>query len=84
MTINIYYSANYTRTASIHQILKDLQVTLDTEDAIIVISAKHLCVSSRGIKDQNSFTSTVEYGGVFEDVKYRNDFFKSLTFKLEK
>jgi GTP cyclohydrolase IA len=66
------------------QILKDLQVTLDTEDVIIVISAKHLCVSSRGIKDQNSFTSTVEYGGVFEDVKYRNDFFKSLTFKLEK
>lgn len=66
------------------QILKDLQVTLDTEDVIIVISAKHLCVSSRGIKDQNSFTSTVEYGGVFEDVKYRNDFFISLTFKLEK
>ena len=66
------------------QILKDLQETLDTEDVIIVISAKHLCVSSRGIKDQNSFTSTVEYGGVFENSKCRNDFFQSLTFKLDK
>ena len=66
------------------QILKDLQETLDTEDVIIVINAKHLCVSSRGIKDKNSFTSTIEYGGVFENVKYRNDFFESLTFKLDK
>jgi GTP cyclohydrolase I len=66
------------------QILKDLQETLDTEDVIIIINSKHLCVSSRGIKDKNSFTSTIEYGGVFENVKYRNDFFESLTFKLDK
>ena len=65
------------------QILKDLQKTLDTQDVIVVINAKHLCVSSRGIKDKNSFTTTIEYSGVFEDVKYRNDFFGSLTSKLE-
>ena len=65
------------------QILKDLQNTLETEDVIVVISAKHLCVSSRGIKDKNSFTTTFEYGGKFEDVNYRNDFFGSLTSKLE-
>ncbi|MBM78375.1 MAG: GTP cyclohydrolase I FolE [Crocinitomicaceae bacterium] len=65
------------------QILKDLQNTLKTEDVIVVISAKHLCVSSRGIKDKNSFTTTFEYGGKFEDVNYRNDFFGSLTSKLE-
>ena len=64
------------------QILKDLQKTLDTQDVIVVINAKHLCVSSRGIKDKNSFTTTIEYSGVFEDVKYRNDFFGSLTSKL--
>jgi GTP cyclohydrolase IA len=66
------------------QILKDLQETLDTEDVIIVINAKHLCVSSRGIKDKNSFTTTIEYGGVFKNSECRNDFFGSLKSKLDK
>ena len=64
------------------QILKDLQQSLETDDIIVVINAKHLCVSSRGIKDKNSFTTTTEYGGVFEDINYRNEFFGSLTSNL--
>ena len=64
------------------QILKDLQQSLETNDVIVVINAKHLCVSSRGIKDKNSFTTTTEYGGVFEDINYRNEFFGSLSSKL--
>ena len=63
--------------------MKDLQDILDTEDVIVVINAKHLCVSSRGIKDKNSFTTTVEYGGCFEQVSNRNEFFASLTGRLE-
>lgn len=58
------------------QILKDLQNTLDTEDVIVMISAKHLCVSSRGIKDKNSFTTTIEYGGCFNTASKREEFFK--------
>ena len=65
------------------QILKDLQQSLETNDVIVVINAKHLCVSSRGIKDKNSFTTTTEYGGVFEDINYRNEFFGSLSSKLD-
>ena len=65
------------------QIMKDLQDILDTEDVIVVINAKHLCVSSRGIKDKNSFTTTVEYGGCFEQVTNRNEFFAFLTGRLE-
>tara|TARA_Y100001954_G_scaffold177703_1_gene188896 strand:- start:5222 stop:5896 length:675 start_codon:yes stop_codon:yes gene_type:complete len=65
------------------QILKDLQETLETEDAIIVINAKHMCVSSRGIKDKSSFTTTIEFGGCFEELEYRNSFFDSLKFKVE-
>jgi len=56
------------------QILKDLQNVLDTKDVIVVICARHLCVSSRGIKDKDSFTTTIEYGGKFEDKIYRNEF----------
>ena len=65
------------------QILKDLQETLEIEDVIIVINAKHMCVSSRGIKDKSSFTTTIEFGGCFEELEYRNSFFDSLKFKVE-
>lgn len=58
------------------QILKDLQNALDTEDVIVMISAKHLCVSSRGIKDKNSFTTTIEYGGCFKNDLERKEFFQ--------
>ena len=56
----------------------DLKDTLDTEDVIVVINAKHLCVSSRGIKDKDSLTTTIEYDGVFKNVEYRKEFFGSL------
>lgn len=57
------------------QILNDLQNTLKTEDVIVMVQAKHLCVSSRGIKDKNSYTTTQEYGGAFKDPVLRNEFF---------
>ncbi|MDC8005859.1 GTP cyclohydrolase I FolE [Aureisphaera galaxeae] len=60
------------------QILKDLQSALETEDVIVMISAKHLCVSSRGIKDKNSFTTTIEYGGCFENGAKRDEFLSTI------
>tara|TARA_B100000683_G_scaffold4217_1_gene4482 strand:- start:2757 stop:3422 length:666 start_codon:yes stop_codon:yes gene_type:complete len=65
------------------QILKELQDTLETKDVIVVINAKHLCVSSRGIKDKNSFTSTIEYGGCFNDIEKRNEFWNSIGGQIE-
>ena len=59
----------------IMQIFNDLKLALDTENVIVVMEAKHLCVSSRGIKHESSFTSTIQYGGIFNDKEYRNDFF---------
>ncbi len=56
------------------QILKDLQETLGTDDVIVLVQAKHLCVSSRGIKDKESFTTTIEYGGRFEEDVIRKEF----------
>ena len=61
------------------QILNDLQEVLETEDVIVSITAKHLCVSSRGIKDQNSFTTTLEYGGCFLEAESRDKFLKIIT-----
>jgi len=56
------------------QILRDLQDILKTDDVIVMVSAKHLCVSSRGIKDKNSFTTSVEYGGCFAQKANRDEF----------
>lgn len=56
------------------QILKNLQNVLKTDDVIVMICAKHLCVSSRGIKDKDSYTTTLEYGGSFSDKLNRDEF----------
>ena len=61
------------------QILNDLQGVLETKDVIVSVTAKHLCVSSRGIQDQNSFTTTLEYGGCFEEEAKRNEFLKIIS-----
>lgn len=59
----------------IMQIFNELKSVLDTEDVIVVMEAKHLCVSSRGIQDESSYTSTIQYGGIFKEKENRNDFF---------
>lgn len=64
------------------QIKTDLMQALETEDVIVVIHAKHLCVSSRGIKDKNSFTTTIDYSGCFKEQEYRKEFFDCLDDKL--
>ena len=48
-----------------NQIAEDLKQILGTEDVAVIIDAKHLCVSSRGIKDESSATVTSYYGGKF-------------------
>ena len=48
-----------------NQIANELAEILETNDVAVIIDAKHLCVSSRGIKDETSSTITAFYGGVF-------------------
>ena len=48
-----------------NQIANELKQILETDDIAVIIDAKHLCVSSRGIKDDTSATVTSFYGGAF-------------------
>ena len=48
-----------------NQIANELSNILETDDIAVIIDAKHLCVASRGIKDDSSATVTSYYGGVF-------------------
>ncbi len=59
----------------IMQIFNELKTVLETDNVIVVMEAKHLCVSSRGINDESSYTSTIQYGGIFNEKENRNDFF---------
>jgi GTP cyclohydrolase I len=60
------------------QIAHELKSVLQTEDVAVVIDAKHLCVSSRGVQDISSATVTSYYGGRFEDPKTKEEFLQYL------
>jgi GTP cyclohydrolase I len=61
------------------QIGRELQEILQTEDVAVVIDAKHLCISSRGVQDVNSATVTAFYEGKFRDEATKNEFLKYLS-----
>jgi len=58
------------------QIGKALQTVLQTQDVAVMMDAKHLCVSSRGVKDDSSNTITSFFGGKFQDEKTKLEFLK--------
>lgn len=60
------------------QIANELKHILKTDDVAIVIDAKHMCVSSRGIQDESSSTVTAEYSGKFKNNAVRDEFLKYL------
>lgn len=76
--VNYYAHRPQVQERLCKQILEDLQITLNTRSVIVMITAKHLCVSSRGIKDISSSTITIEYGGDFEKPATRNEFLNAL------
>lgn len=55
------------------QIADELKKVLETEDVAVIIDAKHLCVSTRGVHDVNSSTITSSYSGKFEDEATRQE-----------
>jgi len=58
------------------QVFNELKDALQTEDVIVVMEAEHLCVSTRGVNDKSSRTTTLEYGGRFNDIDLRNEFYR--------
>lgn len=58
------------------QIADELKKVLNTTDVALVIDAKHMCVSCRGIQDESSTTLTAHYSGKFKNPDTRNEFLK--------
>lgn len=62
------------------QISEELKRVLGTENVAVIINAKHLCVASRGIKDDSSNTTTAEFGGEFKKNEIREELHKMLQY----
>lgn len=61
------------------QIAQEIKNVLHTDDVAVYIDAKHLCVSTRGIKDESSSTVTAIYSGLFENADTKNEFLQYIT-----
>lgn len=66
------------------QIYQELREALGTPDIIVVVTAHHMCVSMRGVEDQSSKTTTLSYGGKFEEKDRRKEFFQVLNLGTDK
>ena len=58
------------------QIAEELKEILETDDVAIIIDAKHMCVSSRGVQDIASSTVTSQYSGRFKEEGRKEEFLK--------
>ena len=56
------------------QISEAMKTLLNTEHVAVVIDAKHMCVSSRGIEDESSSTVTMDFHGDFKNNEVRQEF----------
>lgn len=50
-----------------NQIAHELMEVLETKDVAVIVDARHMCVCSRGVEDNDSSTVTSFYSGQFED-----------------
>jgi GTP cyclohydrolase I len=65
------------------QILEELKTALGTEDVAVYVDAKHMCVSTRGIKDITSSTITTAYSGKFKEDSSRKEFLAAIHSKQD-
>lgn len=64
------------------QIKECIQNTLNPLGVAVVIEAKHMCMTMRGIEKQNSVTTTSDFTGAFEKVATREEFIRLISSDL--
>ena len=60
------------------QIKECIQKTLNPLGVMVVVEAQHMCMQMRGVKKQNSMTTTSDFCGVFNQAKTREEFMNLL------
>ncbi len=64
------------------QIKECIQSTLNPLGVAVVIEAKHMCMSMRGIEKQNSVTTTSDFTGAFQKEATRQEFIRLISSDL--
>ena len=64
------------------QILDCINNTLRPQGVAVVIEASHMCMMMRGVKKQNSTTTTSGFRGSFKETETRNEFLKLISNNL--
>ena len=60
------------------QIKECIQKTLNPLGVMVVVEAQHMCMQMRGVKKQNSITTTSDFCGAFNQAKTREEFMNLL------
>ena len=60
------------------QIKECIQKTLNPLGVMVVVEAQHMCMQMRGVKKQNSITTTSDFCGAFNQAKTREEFMNRL------
>ena len=64
------------------QIKECIQNTLNPLGVAVVIEAKHMCMSMRGVEKQNSVTTTSDFTGAFQKDATRQEFIRLISSDL--
>lgn len=64
------------------QILEAIKDSLNPLGVAVVIEAAHLCMMTRGVQKQNSYTTTSAFSGQFENHSTRTEFLNLISAKL--
>ena len=76
--VNYYAKRPQVQERMTIQVANELKDKLETEDVAVVIDARHLCVSSRGVEDTTSSTVTSKFFGRFEQETYKQEFLRHI------
>ena len=63
------------------QVANEISKVLETDDVAVIMDAKHMCVSIRGVKDKDSSTVTSHFMGKFQEKSTQNELFEYLNLK---
>lgn len=77
-TLELYARRLQNQERITSQVAERLMEELDAKGVAVVLKAQHLCMSMRGVKKHDTWTSTSKLLGVFKEGKVRNEFFLNI------
>ena len=81
--VNYYAKRPQVQERMTVQIAEELKSVLNTDDVAVIVEAKHMCVSVRGIQDESSTTVTSDFHGKFKNENTRQELLRYIQMELK-